>query len=183
MKSIRTGRIKRKYDGRTYTYFDIQTRSEKSLSRDELYELGRTLPEKVKKVFRKIDLFKVPMTEQEQRDALLLCSLSISCWKGYPRISIKGVSIEDYYNDFYIQMVGCMRTWDPSKGPWPSYVKWVRLKAIDALFKRINSTERRMPAARSHGQTAETGPDFRSLQELGLQVSRGNRVSNANPKF
>lgn len=184
MKSIRTGRIKRHYDGLTYYYYDIATRQQKTLSRDELFEIGRTLPVKVKRVLRKIDLFRVPMTPEEQKDAMLLCSLSISVWKGWPRMSIDGVSMDDYTNDFYMQMVKKLKSWNPEKGAWPSYVKWVRLDTLKEVFKRVDITKKKMAEVRNFRQidsragrgTGLKRPDYRSLQALGLQGAGSRRV-------
>lgn len=183
MKSIIRGRRKFKYDGSTFFYYNIQNRREEHLTREQLFELGRTLPERVKKVLHRIDLFKVPMTEDEQRDAMLLCSISISCWRGGPNMSIKGVSMEDYTNDFYIQMVKLLNSWNPEKGPWPSYVKWVRLKTLAEVFKRLKITQRNGTEVQNFRSVKEerlSSIDYRSLQELGLQVSEGKRVCTSN---
>lgn len=182
MKSIRRGRIKRKYDGTAYYYWDIATKSEVCISRDTLYELGRTLPEKVKKIIHRIALFKVPMTPEEQRDVLTLCSISISIWKGSPRISIDGVSMEDYTNDFYICMVHLLEKWDPEKGPWPNYVRFVRLKAMSMLYSRVKATEKKMAEVRNfHHLNGETvkDVDYRGLQVLGLQGTGGRKVNTS----
>lgn len=179
MKSIRRGHIKRKYDGTTYYYWDIQTKREVCISRDTLYEIGRTLPEKVKKTIHKISLFKVPMTEEEQRDVLTLCSISISIWKGSPRISIEGVSMEDYTNDFYICMVNLLEKWDPKKGPWPCYVRYVRLKAMAMMYSRLKTTEKKMAEVRNfHHLNGEIVEDRSGFRELGLQGHGGRKVNN-----
>lgn len=186
MKSIRRGRINRKYDGTTYYYFDIQTKREVCISRETLYELGRTLPEKVKKIIHRIGLFKIPMTEDEQRDVLTLCSISISIWKGGPRISIDGASMEDYTNDFYMVMVQQLEKWKPEKGPWPCYVKWVRLKTLENIFKRIKTTEKKMAEVQNfHHLNGENVRkiDHSGLQELGLQGSGGRKVNSLKPTW
>lgn len=178
MKSIRHGRVKR--HDKDYRYFDIMTRSFASVTKAELYELAITLPVRVKSIFRKIELFKVPMTREEERDALTLCSISIGCLKGSPRMDIDGVSMDDYTNDFYMQMVKCLKSWNPEKGPWPNYVKWVRLKTIRAILERVGAYRKGEAEARRFRSLEKgseiTGPDYASLQELGLQGSGGRKV-------
>ena len=178
MKSIRHGRVKR--HDKDYRYFDIMTRTFKSVTKEELYGMAITLPVRVKSIFRKIELFKVPMTRDEENDALTLCSISIGCLKGSPRMDIDGVSMDDYTNDFYMQMVKCLKSWNPEKGPWPNYVKWVRLKTIKAIFSRLGEYRKGEAEARRfrsmESSSDITEPDFASLQELGLQGPGGKKV-------
>lgn len=179
MKGIRRRKYNDKLDHQNYRYFDISTRQDRHIPKDDLYELGRTLPLKVKKTLRKIELFKVPMTAQEESDALTLCSISIGCFKGSPRMNIDGVSMDDYTNEFYINMVKCLNSWDPSKGPWPCYVKWVRLKTVTSILKRVCEDRKREAEARRSGLLNNLPDmDFDSLQELGLTVPEGRKVVN-----
>ena len=187
MKGIVRGRHYRKMDGSTYYYYNFATRQRESLPREELFELGKTLPIKVKQTLRKIDLFKVPMTPQEQQEASLLCSLSLYCWKGGPNMNMPGISMEDYTNEFYIEMVRAMKTWNPENGPWGAYVRFVRKATIRQVFKRWETIKKETEvinyrniekASRSTGGIREI--DWKSLDELGLQVSEGRRVVNNN---
>lgn len=180
---------KRKLNGSTYYYYSMATRKRESIPREQLFELGKTLPVKVKQTFRKIDLFKVPMTPQEQYDAQLLCSLSIYCWKGAPNRSMPGISMEDYTNEFYIEMVRAMKNWDPEKGPWGAYVKFVRLSTIRQVFKRWETIKKEAEvmnyhtlekASRMTGGVREI--DWESLEKLGLQGSGGRQVVNVNQR-
>lgn len=180
MKCIRRGKYKGKADHNVYRYFDIPTRQDKYIKKEDLYELGASLPLKVKKALRKIELFKVPMTQSEESDALTLCSISIGCFKGSPRMNIDGVSMDDYTNEFYINMVKCLKSWAPEKGPWPCYVKWVRLKTVSSILKRVCDDRKGEAEARRSGLLNNFAEiDFGSLQELGLTVSEGSKVTSA----
>lgn len=188
MKGIVYGRgRRRKLDGSTYYYYSMTTHKKESLPREQLFELGKTLPIKVKQALRKVDLFKVPMTEQEKADATLLCSLSIYCWKGAPNRSMPGISMEDYTNEFYIEMVRAMKTWNPEKGPWGAYVKFVRLSTIRQVFKRWETIKKEAEVMNYHSiekSSRRTGGireiDWESLEKLGLQVSEGHQVITSN---
>ena len=187
MKGIVRGRHYRKMDGTTYYFYNFATKQRESIPREKLYELGKTLPIKVKKTLRKVDLFKVPMTPQEQNDAMYLCSLSLYCWKGGPNMNMPGISMEDYTNEFYIEMVRAMKNWDPEKGPWGNYVKFVRLSTIRQVFKRWETVKKEAEvinfhelekSSRSRGGLKSV--DWESLEKLGLQVSEGHQVVTMN---
>jgi len=187
MKGIIRGRRRHKMDGSRYYYYDFATRERKSIPKEELFEIGKTLPVKVKQTVRKIDLFKVPMTPQEQQEATLLCCLSIYCWKGGPNMNMPGISMEDYTNEFYIEMVRAMKNWNPEKGPWGNYVRFVRLSTVRQVFKRWESIKREAEvrnyrnienSSRSTGGVREI--DWESLQKLGLQGSGGHQVVTQN---
>jgi hypothetical protein len=184
MKGIKRGmRPRKKYDGSTYYYFSMATRKRETISRADLEELNRTLPVKVKETMRKIELFKVPMTPQEQLDALTLCSVSIYCFKGGPNMDMPGISMEDYSNDFYIEMVKTLKTWDPNKGPWAFYVRYVRLHTIRAAMKRWESIRKSAEVRNFHALSSREikNVDWESLQKLGIQASEGHRVVNHRP--
>lgn len=188
MKGIIRGKRHRKLDGTTYYYYNFATRKQESIPREQLFELGKTLPIKVKNSLRRIDLFKVPMTPEESRDAAFLCSLSIYCWKGGPNMNMPGISMEDYTNEFYIEMVRAMKTWDPEKGPWGAYVRFVRKATIRQVFKRWESIKREAEVRNYHDiekSSRMTGGckeiDWESLEKLGLQVSEGRQVVTRNP--
>lgn len=181
MKGIIRGRKpRRKFNGHTYHYFNMLTRHEETIELDELQRISQTLPVRVKAALKRIELFKVPLTPQEQREALLLCSLSIYCWKGSPRCDLPGVSMEDYSNEFYIEMVKALRTWDPERGYWASYVKFVRSHAIRASRRRWEGAKRNNEVLHSVVPKEVKPVDFGTLQRLGLQVSEGRRVVNSN---
>lgn len=172
----------KKYDGSTYYFYSMATRKREQISKEELWELGATLPIKVKETVRKIDLFKVPMTPQEQYEALTLCSISLYCFNGLPKQNIMGVSMEDYSNDFYIEMVKTLRTWNPEKGPWVPYVKYIRLHTLYYVSKRWEKLVKGAESVSRAGRKAETVPeiDWKALQELGTQVSEGHKVVTQN---
>ena len=186
MKGIIRGRRKRKFNGHTYYYYSLTDREERTIEREELDKLSRELPVRCQKLVRRADVFKVPMTPKEQEDMLLLCSLSIYCWNGGPRCNLPGISMEDYTNDFYIEMSGVLlRSWNAEKGPWPAYVKFVRLKTIDNTIKRWERINSSMEVKRFHAidreNFADRGWDNESLQ-LGTTVSEGRAVRNVNPR-
>lgn len=186
MKGIIRGRKKRKFDGKTFYYYSLVERKERTIDREELERLSRELPLKCQKLVRKIDLFKVPMTAKEEEEMLLLCSLSIYCWNGGPRCNLPGISMEDYTHDFYIEMSGVLlRSWNAEKGPWPPYVKWVRLKTIDNSIKRWERIHSSMEVERFHAidreNFADRGWDDESIR-LGTSVSEGRAVRNVNPR-
>lgn len=181
MKGIIHGRRHwKKYDGSTYYFYSMATHKRESISKEELWELGKTLPLKVKASLRKIELFKVPMTPQEQFDALTLCSISIYCLNGAPKMDMPGISMEDYSNDFYIEMVKYLKNWDPEKGPWGCLVKYVRLHTIRASLKRWNSpkneTRAREKVLKSGLNEDRYYDDLESLGDLGTRISEGRQV-------
>lgn len=185
MKGIIRGRKKRKFNGHTFWYYSIVGHKERTIEKDELYRLGSELPPRCKQIVRKVDLFHVSMTKEEQDDMSLLCSLSIYCWNGGPRMNIPGISMEDYTNDFYIHMTGYLRSWNPEKGPWPSYVKFVRLKTLRYLFNRWETVKREMEVKNFHSIDRENvayDPWDRDSIELGTSVSEGRAVRNLNPR-
>lgn len=171
----------KKYDGSTYYYFSMATRKRETISKESLWELSQTLPVKVKETIRKIDLFKVPMTPQEQTEALTLCSLSLYCFNGLPKMDLMGISMEDYSNDFYIEMVKTLRKWNPEKGPWVPYVKYVRLHTLYFVrqrWQKMNDAGRVSRAGRKPKEVPEI--DWKSLQELGTPISEGHQVVTKN---
>lgn len=179
MKGIKRGmRPRKKYDGSTYYYFSMATRKRETISRADLEELGRALPVKVKETMRKIELFKVPMTPQEQLDALTLCSVSIYCFKGGPNMDMPGISMEDYSNEFYIEMVKALKTWNPNKGPWVFYVRYVRLHTIRAAKKRWDSIRKSAEVSNFHALSKRDVKevDWESLEKVGIEPSEGHRV-------
>lgn len=187
MKGIIRGRRRRKMDGSTYYYYNFATRERESIPRETLFELGKTLPVKVKQTLRKVSLFNVPMTDEEQKDAMMLCSLSIYCWKGGPNMNMPGISMEDYTNEFYIEMVRAMKSWDPEKGPWGAYVRFVRKSTVRQVFKRWESIKKDAEVRNYHNienSSRRTGGikeiDWESLEKLGLQGSGGRQVVNCN---
>ena len=183
MKGIRRFRKKRSLDGNTFRYYDIAKKKEMKISREELYSPANTLPIRCKSIISKVTLFKVPMTEQEQKDMTLLCQLSIYCWKGSPRCDMPGISMEDYTTDFYIEMCGCLHSWNPEKGPWVAYVKWVRLKTLKNTFRRWEILKRGMEVKNFHAIDKENVA-YKAYDEdfalLGTSVSEGRRVKNLN---
>lgn len=179
MKGIIHGRRAwKKYDGNTYHYFSMVTRRRETISKEDLWELAKTLPVKVKASMRKIELFKVPLTPQEQNDALLLCSISLYCLNGTPKCDLPGISMEDYSNDFYIEMVKSLKTWDPEKGPWGFYVKYVRLHTLRATRKRWDTPKREKPARKNSPDINfdRFYDDLESLEDLGTTISEGHQV-------
>jgi len=185
MKGIVRCRKKRKFDGQTYYYYDMASRKKTTISRDDLWELAKTLPVAVKKTLLKIDKFKVPMTQQEQHDVLLLCSVSIYCFKGGPNMDIRGVSMEDYANDFYIEMVKLLKKWEPERGPWANYVKYVRLHTLRTTFRRWEHIKKYAEAFSHRAMDFDRteSVDWGSLQKLGTQISEGNRVCTPQPEY
>lgn len=183
MKGIRRFRRKRTLDGNNYRYYSIAEKKEHTISKDELMELSSTLPIKCKNIVEKLSMFKVPMTNDEQKDMTLLCQLSIYCWKGSPRCDMPGISMEDYTNDFYIEMCGCLKSWNPEKGPWVAYVKWVRLKALKNSFKRWEVIKRDVEVRTFHAlckNDAAYKPYDAEFAELGTSISEGRKASNVN---
>jgi len=182
MKGIIHGRRQwRKYDGSTYYFWSMATHKRETLSRDELWEMGKTLPIKVKDTMRKIELFKVPMTPQEQFDALTLCSISIYCFNGAPKMDMPGISMEDYSNEFYIEMVKYLKKWNPERGPWGCLVKFVRLHTIRSVSRRwekYKGTERISRTPVKEKTLSEI--DWKALQELGTPISDGHQVVTQN---
>ena len=159
-------------------------RKEHTIEIEELKALAETLPVKCQSIVRKINLFHVPMTPEEQEQMLLLCSLSIYCWNGGPKCSLPGISMEDYTNDFYIEMSGVLlRSWNAEKGPWPAYVKFVRLKTIANSIKRWERIKSSMEVSRFHELETKDVPldgwDTGAI-ERGTTVTEGSRVRNAN---
>lgn len=184
MKGIIKGRKKRKFNGHTFYYFSIVGRKEHTIEIEELKALSETLPVECQKIVRKINLFHVPMMPEEQEKMLLLCSLSIYCWNGGPKCSLPGISMEDYTNDFYIEMSGALlRSWDSSKGPWPAYVKFVRLKTVANSIKRWERIKSGMEVENFHAldknDVACEGWDMRSMKR-GTPLTRGRRITNTS---
>jgi hypothetical protein len=182
MKGIKRGmKPRKKYDGSTYYYFSMATRKRETISRADLEELGRTLPVKVKETMRKIELFKVPMTPQEQLDALTLCSVSLYCFKGGPNMDMPGISMEDYSNEFYIEMVKMLKSWDQKRGPWVFYVRYVRLHTIRAVMKRWETVKKGEEVRNFHALSKRDVKvvDWESLQKVGIEPSEGRRVVNS----
>ena len=87
----------------------------------------------------------------------------------------------------YIEMVRAMKNWNPEKGPWGNYVKFVRLSTVRQVFKRWESIKREAEvrnyrnienSSRSTGGVREI--DWESLEKLGLQGSGGHQVVTQN---
>lgn len=179
MKGIIRGKTKRHYDGSIYHYFSLITKREETLTKEELFSLSETLPKKCQKILNKISLFKIPMTAEEQKDMLLLCSLSIYCWNGGPKCNLPGISMEDYTNDFYIEMVQMLtRSFKRERGPWANFVKYVRLKTIAKSIKRWEIIKRSAEVDNFHALniTNLEQPNWGTLRSLGIGADKGHKV-------
>lgn len=130
------------YDGSRFFYYNIQTKQHESMSKEEMLKLGIDLPLRVQNFLLDIKETKRSMTPQEERDILLLCSLSIYCWNGNPKGKLPTMHIEDYINEFYVQMVkyltcdGTSR-WNPVKMKYPYFVHWIRKHTLNKIFRDL----------------------------------------------
>lgn len=183
MKGIVRGRKKRKFNGHTFYYWSIIGHHETTIEIDELKAIGESLPVECQKILRKIDLFHVPMTPEEQAKMLHLCSLSLYCWRGGPMCNLPGISMEDYTNEFYIEMCSTLRSWKSDKAPWPAYVKYVRLHTLRSVLKRWERIKSSMEVDNFHAldlQEKSYEPWASGDIERGTTVENGRRVQNAN---
>jgi len=191
MKSIVRNRHRpnsKPFDGKNYRYYDIEEKCMKNVTVDELAEYSSWLPQECKRICKKVKLMHITMSEKEQHNMLLLCSLSIYCWGGSPKCNMVGISMEDYANDFYIQMVHALSLetksgWDPERSRWPKYVKWVRLKTIPKTIsrwdvKKSGEEVRNFNALNKECQE-DRGYDLESVI-LGVNKNEGSKVRNLN---
>lgn len=129
-----------------YNYYDIESKTKKTLTKAELEEYSKWLPHKCKEICLKVKYTKCSMTAEEASYLMLLCSLSIYCWGGYPKTTLIGISAADYATDFYIQMVHQLSIetksgWSPERSRWANYVKFVRMKTMPVTIRRWETTK------------------------------------------
>lgn len=123
------------------TYWDIETKKHVKLSLDEINKIGTELPVECQAILDDVKKTKRSITRTEQSKLLQLCSMSLSIWKGNPQGKLEYTSMEEYKNEFYIQMVKFLTAegkskWNPERSRWAAYVKWIRLSTVDAIIKK-----------------------------------------------
>lgn len=200
MKSIRTFKHFKKKDDRTpegvYNYYDIESNTKKTLTLQELQDYSNWLPHRCKEICVDVKHTKRPLTSEESSMLLLLCSLSLYCWGGYPKKPLIGISSSDYATDFYIQMVHQLSIetksgWSPERGGrWASYVKWVRLKTMPvtlrrweviksgAIVRNYHSVEDSIENPKSFDGD-DVGYDLESIL-IGTRTDNGRKVNNVD---
>lgn len=130
-------------DGKTFYYWDLMSKKRIAISEEEMLKYGIELPAKCQDFLLEIKRTKRPMTFEEQKDVLLLCSLSIYCWNGNPKGLLPNLPLEEYVQEFYIQMIkyltfdGASR-WNRDKAKYPMFVRWLRLHTLNAINARFD---------------------------------------------
>lgn len=132
-----------KGDGKTYKYVDLESNRRKTIDVSELSVLVNSLPVECQQILLKNKEERVPLTMEEQKKLLFLCSLSIYVWKGSPRAKLPCTSMKEYEAEFYMQMVKFLTRdgksrYNPKRACWISYVRFIRCATMEAIAKQWN---------------------------------------------
>lgn len=126
---------RKKFKQGEFKVFDHYTKSYKTYTLDELKQFSSTMPMECKDIVEHGNA----MTSSEQRKILLLADLSMQVWGGGPNKKLPWVHIDDYYNEFFIQMVGYLKKHDRSMpGTWVSRCKFIGFDTCNVYFKEVN---------------------------------------------
>ena len=155
---------RKKFKQGEFKVFDHYTKSYNTYTLDELKHFSATLPMECKDIVEHGNA----MTSSEQRKILLLADLSMQVWGGGPNKKLPWVHIDDYYNEFFIQMVIYLKKHDRSMpGTWVSRCKFIGFDTCNVYFKEVNKALKLSKALEElHNELMHLYPDaYETLPE------------------
>lgn len=125
---------RKKFKQGEWKVFNHYTHSYDIYTLDDLKLASATLPLECKDIIEHGNA----MTAAEQRKILQLADLSMQVWGGGPNHKLPWVHMDDYFNEFFIQMVRYLEKHDRTMpGTWVSRCKFIGFDTCNVYFKEV----------------------------------------------
>jgi len=125
---------RKKFKQGEWKVFNHYTHSYDIYTLDDLKLASSTLPLECKDIIEHGN----PMTPTEQKKMIQLADLSMQVWGGGPNHKLPWVHIDDYYNEFFIQLCRYLATFKRDMvGAWVSRCKFIGFDTCNIYFKEV----------------------------------------------